>query len=545
MLGAMRTSVGTRLRLAATPDDDAEVVRTKERTLRALDAQDGPLAAWRAAADTWCSAWFWPDSPTPSTGVFNDLVAAALGQAGALRPAQRGGLVRTIRGISARHRFFHWTLAFPEVFADAGGATRDDAGFDAIVGNPPWDMLRAEDGADTRTVRGLVAFVRESGLYTAGGDAHANRFHLFVERALDLLRPGGRLGFITPWGLLGDAGAAHVRRRLLERAALDAVVVFDNRRSIFPIHRSITFVASTCTRGPATRAVALRPAEADASALDAVGDLGAHARDFPVTITRAALERLAPADLACPAVRSPADLTRLLRLAQSFPAASDPAGWGLRFGRELNATDDRHRFARGVPGCPIVEGKHLAPFAVQVDASGPVVPRAALGAPRVAEAVRHARVAYRDVASPGNRLTLIAAVLPAGVVTTHTVCVAKTRLDGDARQVVCALLNSLVANWYVRHWVSVHVTAALMHRLPLPCPSTASPAFAALATLARRCAAEGTDGEAYVRLQAECARLYGLDRADLQAVLDTFPLLDESLKRRIGEELDERRSPAW
>ena len=35
-----------------------------------------------------------------------------------------------------RHRFFHWELEFPDVFREEG------AGFDAVLGNPPWDIAK-------------------------------------------------------------------------------------------------------------------------------------------------------------------------------------------------------------------------------------------------------------------------------------------------------------------------------------------------------------------------------------------------------------------
>src|SRR5690606_10293063 len=47
----------------------------------------------------------------------------------------------------AAHSFFHWELEFPEVFfapGTAGGQDvelREDGGFDAVVGNPPYDEL--------------------------------------------------------------------------------------------------------------------------------------------------------------------------------------------------------------------------------------------------------------------------------------------------------------------------------------------------------------------------------------------------------------------
>ena len=39
---------------------------------------------------------------------------------------------------SAKHRFFHWCVEFPAVFANGGG-------FDVMCGNPPWDKIKVED----------------------------------------------------------------------------------------------------------------------------------------------------------------------------------------------------------------------------------------------------------------------------------------------------------------------------------------------------------------------------------------------------------------
>ena len=101
-------------------------------------------------------------------------------------------------------------------------------------------------------------------------------------------------------------------------------------------------------------------------------------------------------------------------------------------------------------------------------------------------------------------------------------------LGPDAQQVLCALMNSLVANWYVRHWVSTHVTTTLVARLPMPWLPERDPAFASLRDLSRRCASEGEDSEAWIALQAETARLYGLTAGELADVLGTFPLIEKT-----------------
>ena len=38
------------------------------------------------------------------------------------------------QAVAAEHHFFHWALEFPEVIVDRGG-------FDAVIGNPPWNTL--------------------------------------------------------------------------------------------------------------------------------------------------------------------------------------------------------------------------------------------------------------------------------------------------------------------------------------------------------------------------------------------------------------------
>ena len=126
-------------------------------------------------------------------------------------------------------------------------------GFDAIVGNPPWEMLRGDRGdADTRdTARTAAAklthFARGSGVYTAQGDGHVNLYQLFLERSLALLRHGGRLGMVLPSGLATDRGAAPLRRALFDRTHVDTLVSLENRERMFPVHRSLKFLLVSAT----------------------------------------------------------------------------------------------------------------------------------------------------------------------------------------------------------------------------------------------------------------------------------------------------------
>ncbi|MFZ4629148.1 MAG: Eco57I restriction-modification methylase domain-containing protein, partial [Blastocatellia bacterium] len=100
--------------------ESAERARLYREELLASPAWQG----LKTAMDLWCACWFWPaeaieHAPLPST----------------LATPSTETLAEAAR-IAARLRFFHWELEFPDVFRAAG------SGFDAILGNPPWDIAK-------------------------------------------------------------------------------------------------------------------------------------------------------------------------------------------------------------------------------------------------------------------------------------------------------------------------------------------------------------------------------------------------------------------
>lgn len=72
---------------------------------------------------------------------------------------------------------------------------------------------------------------------------------LFLERALDLLRPGGRLGIVLPYNKAAGHAFASVRRWLVGRARLFAVVGLP-RETFMPHTSQRTFVLFAKKRGP-------------------------------------------------------------------------------------------------------------------------------------------------------------------------------------------------------------------------------------------------------------------------------------------------------
>jgi hypothetical protein len=515
----LRAIVPRRLALAEDADDTVEQIRHKERTLGLLTDQLGPLARWKAAADLWCAAWF---EPHRSGGVrlYGALLDQILGATPTLPPHASGPLLDRLQRSARASRFFHWTLEFPEVFYGEDGAPLARAGFDAVLGNPPWDMLRADRGADAAS-SDLTRFARASGVYRLQGGGHANLYQLFAERALSLLKPSGRLGFIVPSGLATDHGSSALRRELLGRNRIDTFLTLENRDRLFPIHRSLKFTLLTLTTGGVTSVLPTRGGVRTTETLDRLPDIGAD--DNAVLVPESLLRQMTGPQLVVPDIRSAADLDLIAGIAQRCPQLGDAAEWGLRFGRELNASDDRRHFVDVGPGLPVIEGKHLQPFSVDTAAARTRIRSEIASRLLRSRPFRAARLAYRDVASATNRLTLIAAVVPAGVVTTHTIFCVKQPPDPEVQHFLCGIFNSFVANHLVRMRVTTHVTAALIERLPVPKPPRESDGFRRLSHLSRQIAAGRS--EAAPEQQAVAAALYGLTDVQFAHVLDGFPLV--------------------
>ena len=135
-------------------------------------------------------------------------------------------------------RFFHWEIEFPEVFygfADADERrlvhmdeiASGSAGFDAVIGNPPYDVLAEKElGVD---LSALKSYIDSTPLLTPAVVGKQNLYKLFICRDLGLVRRNGQLGLIVPMPLLGDEQASGVRKLLNQEAALRVVEAFPQK----------------------------------------------------------------------------------------------------------------------------------------------------------------------------------------------------------------------------------------------------------------------------------------------------------------------------
>ncbi len=121
------------------------------------------------------------------------------------------------RRIAREHGLFHWELEFPEVFFDRHGEAKGDgAGFDAVIGNPPY--VRQEALAPFKP-----HFQRA---YPETYDGVADLYVYFYQRGLQLTRPGGRMSYIVTNKWMRAGYGEKLRAYFAAQGALESIVDF-------------------------------------------------------------------------------------------------------------------------------------------------------------------------------------------------------------------------------------------------------------------------------------------------------------------------------
>ncbi len=120
--------------------------------------------------------------------------------------------------------FFHWELEFPEVFFNEDGSRKQNIGFNAILGNPPY-VLEARENAEL--FRELRLFPNIVKYYQKNIDL----FCFFTCISIDLLARNGNHSYIVPIYWKDRTGAGKMRDKIFSECTLELLVDFDS----FPV----------------------------------------------------------------------------------------------------------------------------------------------------------------------------------------------------------------------------------------------------------------------------------------------------------------------
>jgi hypothetical protein len=399
-----------------------------------------------------------------------------------------------------------WDLTFPDV----------PDGFDAVISNPPWDIVQpnmsdflaefdlavldAQDNtamrhiqhhllSDPSVARAWLAhketFARRhrivdriydhqklgAGGVTIGGKL--DMYRVFAERMVQLAARDGAIGMIVPSAFHANEGASGVRQLYLEDTSLETCLSFENREKHFDIDGRFKFALVIARRPGPTRTMRCGFYLTNLTQITETARVITYDRDFVAASGgphATFLELRHRDDMAL--------VRRMLQDHQPFRAWSGTAG--VTLSRELHMTDDARNFtlaANVLPDVmhqylPLHEGKTIHQFSDRWGTG----PRYAVAASRLAhkpqtvESARYYRCACREVAGATNERTVIAAMLPPGVLCGHTISVERSpaQRPNALALVLVGVLNSFCFDWLLRQKAAAHVSIYILAELPMP-----------------------------------------------------------------------------
>lgn len=558
---------------------------------RAADAETATATAGlRRLFDLWTADGFGVVGAKVAAEVSGpDVIAGTTG-------ADTRALVNEAKRVAAEHRFLHWPLEFPRVFSDG----RD--GFDAVVGNPPWEEVTVERlaffGLHAPGLRSLsaperqaaigelrddrpelaTAFEREqerlqierdalaSGEYiSTGGDPDLYKY--FCQRYRSLVREGGMIGVVLPRSAFVSQGSEGFRDWLYNQMTTERVDTL--------INKGCWAFDSEPRYG-----VALVVAERDAPAADHCVALLGTADSSEAWESQAASTGvpMAVASLGdgwlTPRLRSQAeaDLLSKLRTGSRFPLGA--GGRWMCFGvAELHETNDKHLWQSARGGRQLWKGESFDQYdphgaaARRCPANADVLgkirkPRPGSGSligAHVKLAVRRravrselerARVAFRDVSRSDDSRTARACLIPPEVLLTNKAPYIAFVDSNETAQAAClGVFNSLPFDWQARRYVEINMNFFLLESLVVPDLDDAD--YAAIANAAARLSAADDRFTQFAEAVAvECGPLAADERERLRIDIDArvaraWKLTHHDLETMLADFTSDAVTPAY
>jgi N-6 DNA Methylase len=535
-------------RIETMDDDSIEALHGKEHAYREFKASM-PYAFARVLADAWCAAFVIPKVFVPPLEPRVTLTESTFRKLENNPNVVPHEVKDEIARLAARYHFFHWHLAFLNVFQPKPGEEIGDeeilgwnGGFDVVLGNPPWDSMspdakeffsafepdvRTQDhrGGQRQIIQRLLEdpgialawdtycrdlyihahFLKNSGrfrLFAPGdlGKGDLNVYRMFVESALQISRVGGWASQVVPEGFYNGANSMAIRKELFDRFELKRILGFENQREAWfqGIDSRAKFCIYNALKGTRTNEFQV------SFNIRSLERLSCVLRGEYLTISARLVENFSSDALAIMELGNQREIDIAAKMYKMCPKFGDlTAGPPHRFYmREIDKETDRGVFDDNPSGPPYYEGRMVSQYdyrakgyrsgrgraacwdLLSFDDLGKsiqpqwYIPNEKVPKSRI-ERIKHYRIGFCDVGSPTNERTLVAALIPPGCVSAHTlptITFHSTPLDDYqpedryewAYLVWLAIANSFVLDFLMRLKVSLHLSYTILDSMPFP-----------------------------------------------------------------------------
>ena len=536
-LGFIESLVRHRMHELNEEECSAEDVKLKAALFEAERESGGAFDRLKRYMDLTCAVWFWESEEIlpPHSVELYDIRKYLFGQELYFGTSEERieAILQEAERIAKEQNFFHWELEYPELYFDEEVKRLDNPGFDTVVGNPPWDIVKpnsqeffsnfdpyfrdygkqealraikslCEDESIDREWQRYQLFFEKASVYFKThypyqykGDL--NTYKLFTERNFSLLKNGGEFGIIIPSGWYTDEGSMMLRKLFLEQSRINFLFSFENKgKKFFPIHASLKFILLSAKKGSTTYTFPAQFMMHD--------DKELYEHEKFVHIDKRLIEKFSPDTLSINEFQNQEDIDIATKIYDDHPLLGEKLedNWNVKFKREFDMTNHSYLFKTqeqlqpGIRYLPLFEGKMFHQFYDKFEEGRYWIAeedgREALtkaNTDEVNEDYRYYRVSIRDIARSTDSRTCLGAVLPPNIFLGNTIHY--TIIEEKVSLFFIALMTSFSLEFVQRKKVASHLNQSVMKTLPIPRLNVGNMHFDALVPRALRLVATGNE----------------------------------------------------
>ena len=455
-------------------------------------------------------------------------------------------------------------------------------GFDFVIGNPPWEKLKAgvheyfkSQGHQRHYGQLTVSEEIPSKLVLerlrlkdyAGQvrnlipdmKGEVDLYMPFLCLSYSLVKIGGTVSQIVPASLIRTQNAEPIRNSIIENSEKIEISILDNKSKFFAIDSRFKFLIINSIRGNNCDSINIKYTKSSRYKIDL---------QKGVLIDTKKLKAIRP-DFSLPEIRNEREWSLFYKISDNHVRFGDKVGlWDHVYYRELDMTLDKRLFSKQKlnNSIPLIEGRMVHQFVFgaksYVSGSG----RKAIWEESYAANARELlpqfyadksafskilsvrslknRVGFCDVTGQTNERTMLASVIPKGSVCGNkvpTIDFLNEETWPDIPYVWMAIANSFVYDWLLRRVITTNANFFIVDSIPIPRYDPNSNRQSKIADLAKTALKFSKNGFTWdaarirAHLDALVAEEYGISYKEYNLILKDFNSIDR-LQPSIGFE---------